>query len=531
MTGRDIQGLKAVDRETKPPEADREWFRLYQYYCDQGRTETSHHLRRMGAGISTEKVPHPIEVQLLRRVIDRLAVIYDRPPVRWLANNAGVRLQDSNPEHKAMVAALDRAQYNLAWRQVDRLRTLLRQEFIRFYPSPSRQSVVPRVFAPFNVMRHVSSTAPDDVDQDEALALRISKRGESEVWEYWRKERGPDESFWSVCYVDEAGGFADEQPFSLEEATEAGLLLVRGQSFDGFRSPYPEIPVLQVFDDYAGGQAWLPPRMSRTGWVEAINAISNDLWNLIFYESHSIKLLKSDDPNAMPTEVGPNTLVRVSADANEDFQIVGQQPNMQESREILEYFVRLWTLSEDLPASEFDRNKQVVTGAARRVESAPLLARREAQVPLAETDERLAYQRFRSVHNYHRSEGWVRTLGTERHLEVDIPDLDIPEDVQARYEANARALALGTKSMIDIIMEDRGIPRHQAIKLYGRIKEDFELYPSLLTGSTDQSNINGPRLTAPSSPAEMVDGDSQADAIRATEPTNPEREASAESEQ
>lgn len=522
---RDIEGLKTVDRETKPQGADQEWSRLYHYYIDQGRSATSEQLRRMGAGISTDKVPHPIEAQLLRRVVDRLAVIYDRPPVRWLANSSGSRLSDSNAEHKAMVAALERSQYNLAWRKVDRLRTLMRQEFIRFYPSPSKRTVIPRLFAPFNVLRDVSPSCPDTVDEDRAIALCVGKRGGfKELWEFWRKEQGADGPFWSVAYVDEGGGFADEQPFDLADAEAAGIVLrTAGGSFDGFRVPYGELPIVQIFDDYPGGQAWLPPRMSRTGWVESINAISNDLWNLIFYEAHSIKVMKSDDPSALHQETGPNTVVRVGADNNEDFRIISQQPNMQESREILEYLVRLWTLSEDLPASEFDRHKQVVTGAARRVESAPLLARREAQVPLAEMDERLAYEKFRAVHNYHREDGWVRTLVPDRHLEVDIPDLDIPEDTQARQEANSRALALGTKSMIDVIMEDRGCPRHQAIKLYERIREDSEKYPSLLTPETDQSGLSGPRMTAPSSPAEMVGVDSQVGAIAETQ--EPERDA------
>jgi hypothetical protein len=118
----DLDGLKEIDSRTKPTNADSEWIGLHSFYDDVARTATIHRLKALGAGLSGNN--HPLEVNLLRRIIDRLAVVYDRPPTRWLIDQLGSRMPEESPAHQAMVQVLARAQYDLAWRRVDKLRAL-----------------------------------------------------------------------------------------------------------------------------------------------------------------------------------------------------------------------------------------------------------------------------------------------------------------------------------------------------------------------------------------------------------------------
>jgi hypothetical protein len=468
----DLGQLKQTDLDTKPPRLDEESIRLWRYYTDQGRDDTVKRLRELGLGLRGNL--RPIEVSLLRRVVDRLAVIYDHAPTRWLARPSGKRYAETSSEHIAMIEVLRRAQYNLAWRLVDRTRALLRQAVIRFYPSDVRGSVVLRVFEPHNVLRAPDAASPDTMDTDAAFALRLASAGDTELWELWERNG----EAWTARRVDGAGHPSGAQPFGA-----SGVC------------PYT-LPVQIVYDDYPGGSAWLAPRSSRLAWVEALNALGNDLWNLVVHEAHSTLAVATDSTEEVPSEHGPGKVWALPRDATAS--VLSGNPKISESENVLNNFVRLWTLSEDLPIAEFDDAKQVVTGAALRVQQAPLHARREAQVALAEEDERQAWRRLRGVHNLHTSlapagSAWTQPLLAEAaDLEVEIAEMAVPTDARELLEAAGKSLVLGTLSMIDVIQRQHNVGRADAIKIYERLRSDREEYPSATP--TPGEVQDGPRV-------------------------------------
>ena len=446
----DMASLLELDAQTKPGGADDEWLRLVDYYEDRSRHLTKAKLLALGVGL--EGNPAPLEVSLLRRVIDRLAVVYDRPPTRWLVRQ-GMRLPEDGAEHVTMIETLRRAQYDLAWRRADRLRALLRQCVLRVYPSDAKRGVVLRIFEPFNVARDPDPTVPDSLASDRRFALRIASSSSGETWEYWER----DESGWVCAIVNESGSEVAEPPFP------------------GNRCPYPVVPALLTYDDFPGGRPWLSPRFSRTAWVESINAVANDLLALVRHEAHSTLAVSTDDAQSVPTEHGPGQVWALPRDATA--AVLTHNPKLRESQDILESLVRLWTLSEDLPASEFDRSKQVVTGATLRVQNRPLIARREAQLPLAESDERVAWAALRGVHNVH-ADGWgLPRLAEDTELEVELAPVDVPSEARELLEAAAKSLVLGSKSVIDLIQAEANVSRAQAIRIFERVAADREAYP------------------------------------------------------
>lgn len=72
----------------------------------------------------------------------------------------------------------------------------------------------------------------------------------------------------------------------------------------------------------------------------------------------------------------------------------------------------------------------MVTGAALRVRERGITARREAQVTLAQRDERLAWEKIRAIHNVHTSDWDARPLNEDLELRVeDKPtSIDVPTD-------------------------------------------------------------------------------------------------------
>lgn len=445
----DLDALKKADAAWKSSDYTDDVSSLVAYYDDASSDLTRQRLTELGVGLKANR--RPLEVSLLRRVIDRIAVVYDRPATRWLLKPSGERFAEDSGEHRLMTEILDRAQYDLAWRRVDRRRALVRMCAVRFYPSDARRSVVLRTFDPSQILRSPSTHAPDCIDEDNRFALKLA----GGAWEAW--ERTSDG--WICFWLDEKGAPLESQPFGAAGA-----------------APYPELPVQLIYDDWPDGRPWLPVRCSRLSWVEAINAISNDLWALIVTQAHSQRVLKSSNPTATwPSEAGPSTVVRI--DADEDVEDLSANPRIAECQAVLESLTRLWMISEDLPASELDRSKQVVTGATLRVQEQPLLQRREAQIPLAREDERIAWRRLRAVHNFHAPDWGVPILNPTTELDVELADVEIPVDAREAQETIARSMALGSASVIDLIQAEHRVPRHQAIRIYERIQADREAYP------------------------------------------------------
>ena len=154
--------------------------------------------------------------------------------------------------------------------------------------------------------------------------------------------------------------------------------------------------------------------------------------------------------------------------------------------------LREWVVSEDLPASEFDASKQVVTGASLRVQERPLTSRRESQIPLAERDERVAYDKIAAVHNFHAPAWGAPALNRDLTLEVEIADVVQPVDKRELLEAESRAMALGASSAIDLIQRLEDVGRDDAVKIYERVRADMALFPPTVA-DTEPDN-DGPRL-------------------------------------
>lgn len=455
-----LEDLKAADKATRPSGANEDWNAQALAYDDQAKQWTLDVLKAMNVGLKNQE--HPIQVNLLRRVVDRLACVYDTPATRWLVKPSGDRYSERSTEHRAMIRILRRARYDLALRHIDRRRALLRQVVVRYYASDPRKSVVLRTFDPTQVIRMPDPAAPDELGSDIAFALKL-RSNDDPIWEMW--QRNGDE--WSMAYVNDKGEALETQPFS---AT-------------GLVSPYPTLPAQLIFDEYAGGRAWLPPRASRTAWVAAINAVMADLQSLIVSQAHTEVAYTTDNPDGIPSEYGHN--VRAALPRDTEIQTIDHNPKIGECKEILEEMVKLWVGSEDLPTEEFQKGRQVVTGASLRVQEAPLLARREAQVALAPEDERIGFECLRAVHNLHAVAWGAPLLPGDAEMEVEIGDPNLPVDARELYDVGLKGIAAGTWSRIDLIKAERNVSRYEAIRVYERVKRDNEEYPGPVTVATE----------------------------------------------
>lgn len=480
--------LRDADKDTKPNGADEAWIRLGLVYEDQARTETIKDLHILGVGLSGNT--HPIEIQMLRRIVDRLAAVYSKAPTRWLRKGAK-RIAESNASHRAMIEAFSRAQYDLAWKRIDQLRTLFRQVVVRLYPDDTKGSVVVRCFEPHNVLRAPSSGLGDTLDGDEAFAL-CTRYGADEAkqrWELWGREGAG----WTMTEVD-GRGTVTARPFALSEDV----------------STYERLPVFVVYDELAMGRPWLPPRSSRIANQRAVNAIINDLWSLIVHQAHGRNVINTDDQDLVPDVHGHGGTMRIGRD--DKFSIVQPDPRIAEAQNALDYFAMLWLLGEDMPINEFRSQTQILTGAALLVAERAMNARREAQVPLAIEDERTAYPRFAAVHNLHTrasaSTGgaWDQAeLDASLRLVVEIAEVTAPQDPKTLQDVALRDIVAGAASVIDYIAARDACSRDEAIATYERVAQDNESYPA--GRIADAPGPHAPDVADPADPQDGADPD------------------------
>ncbi len=443
--------LQKIDSDSKPVGLDDELLLARHYYDDSSRQPTLASLARLGVGLRDNQ--KPLQISLLRRIIDRLAVLYDRVPNRWQVGDDRQRVSETSVEHQNFLDIYERASIDMAMRRVDRLKALLRSPIVRVYPVDSQRTVALRVFEPYNVMRHPSAETPDVIDEDHQFALRLAggEGSPDEVWEHWYRKDG----LWHMRLKGADGETVEDS------------------SFLGDTSPYEELPVHVFYDEYPCGQAWLSPRFSRVSSAEGINAIANDLWALIVHEAHTTKVLKSDMTGTAPKESGPGSLWQIGT--TDDFQQLASNPKLQECLQTLEALIRLWTLSEDLPSSEFDRTKTIVTGAARKVEMAPLIARRETQLPLARKDEKALYRKIRAVHNVNAAAWGLLPLGPD-NIDVEFGPMNVPSDEVENLAVLEKDLQLGFKSQIDAIQERHQLTRREAVAKAAQIASDNAMF-------------------------------------------------------
>lgn len=474
-----LKKLQDADLRTKPSGADQEWGQLAAYYDDQSRLQTTRALEDLGMGLAANQLPIDIG-PLLRQVVDRAATVYRRAPSRFLLRD-GDRLPEDSWEHQAFLGILEEAQYDVAWRRIDRRRTLLGQDIVRLYPSDQRRSVVLRSFAPHQVLRMPDPANGDLMDEDEAFALMLA----GDRYELWF--RHPEDNAWCAAWVDHEGMLLPRQPF--------------GQ-YEDFRSPYSALPVQQVYADFPGGQTWLPPSQSRQAYVRGISAVVNDILALVALQAHSTRVYMRMDPNnRLPEATGPGVVINI--DKEEDVRDIVPSPAITQAVGVAEMLLRLFATSEYLPANEFDPGKQLVTGAAYRVQLQPLQDRREDQLPLVTPDERGMFRRLRSVHNFH-AVPWQRDLIPEDvDLELEVADLEAPTTETEAGNLAARQLAIGTASVIDLIQREAGCTRAEAIRRYERVTSDLERYPARVAAKAETV---GPRLAeGPRPPDESPD--------------------------
>lgn len=428
--------------------------KLGQLFDDASSNLTLNYLRTLGLG-NKYNSQYPFEASIMKRIVDALTVVYSAPATRVLEID-GTELADDDPFSTAMVEAFERSCYDLLWQRIDALRNLYRTAIIEWTEDPSQGCVGAIVYGPHQVYRMPSMTAPHAIEYDRAVLLQI-RQGESQrdnLYRLWLKD---GENF--KCFiVDESGEPINDQPFGASGKT-----------------PYSDMLPLQIItDEHPTFRAWLPIPSSRISWALGINGQIADLALLVQHEAHTTKVLKSDSSGAVPSEVGPDKIIKIPQDG--DFLSLASSPHIAESATVLEQMLRLFSVSEYLQGDLFDSSKTPHTGQAMRVAQHPLAQRRARQIQLIPSQERRAWTIYSRIHNTFCG-GWgVPLLPESAGIRVTPNNSWQPVDLTEKQNTVFKNLAGGFLSRISATQELFGLTRHQAISHLERVARDNEIF-------------------------------------------------------
>lgn len=449
-----LRRLQKVDQSLKEPGWHSDWEMQAALADDRSRAKVQARNKALQMGVRDDA--HPVECSLLRAVVEALSVCYRSSPTRWLARG-GERLAEDASEHRAVMAAYERASVDAALAEIDRMRTLFRQVAVRLYPSDLKRRVRLMPYGPMHLLREPDLSEPDDLRADRRFALQHA--GGYEMWTR-------DAEGWSMAMLN----------------TQGQLLPMESQPFaeSNLRNPYPELPVVLFYDGLAKGP-WIPPKSSRTSYPLMISTLMNSLVSLVRWQAYSevqyeqpADSARTVTPNEMPSKTGPG--LRHLLPPGVTPRMLTHDPRVEECIKVVDVLMDQWLRSESLPTDQFKRS-QSVTALGLRTLAQPLQRRQESMRTFALEGERMLYRAFAAVHNVHAGEWGATRLPVDVELEVELGPVEVPTDPRELVDTTAKSMALGGSSVIDLIMAERTLTRTEAIQWYERVVDDREQYP------------------------------------------------------
>ena len=456
----DIQALIDHDRTLKPGGAayEQQAIKLAQVYDDRAAQLTRDHIRELGLKYDPKL---PVSVNMLRRVIDDLAVAYRLPPKRTMMDD-GTALKPDDPITLQAEATLERAEWDLAWPEIDRGRGLFGLLAVTYSESSPHRSTQMRIFEPFNLFRRPDPRALDVIDSDYAVALQIAagdtgstvQVDENDLFEVWQR----DDQVWRLHVVNGAGELAGEQPYG-----EDGL------------SPFGDVlPVQLVYDRPPMGRAYPVLSESRLAFALNINAAVNDLLHLIRHEAHTTPAITTEDPRGVPKQAGPG-VAWVLPDGTE-VKTLNNNPKVRELGEVIDQVLRLFATTEFLPPDTFKVDRQILTGVALKVSERPQERRAQRLSKMALREQREGYRKLRAVHNVYAPSWGQKKLDPGVSLRAVVTVPPAATDPKEQQAVLFNDLSIGAISFVDYLQQAFHLSRDQAVHMYERVQEDRKKY-------------------------------------------------------
>jgi len=347
-----------------------------------------------------------MELNIVKKVINNLAVIYKESPTRNI---------DGNDTDKAVYTAMVKnCSLDLKLKLASRYAKLLKTLMVRpIWRNGAMDLDV--------ITGNILDVAVGDVPEDLQAVL---------VTDYGPGERPEEVEFW------------------LWRADIWQHLDFNGAVIDEDINPYGVIPYLPIWDQVnATSGFWLPGGDDLMSQQEAINLKLVDLLYLISNQSFGVGWIKGEKSGGKII-VDPGVLVELSADSAIGFE--AQEAEIDKVVDSIDKLIKWSCVSNGLSASTMEtKAKDRESGVAKFADRGELNEMRQDDLMLWRVYERKLFDLMRKVQNYHSKD----KISDKAILTVDFSDPAKETDHLKQSQSWQMQLDMGVLSPVDIALQ------------------------------------------------------------------------------
>lgn len=370
----------------------------------------------------------PVCINIIRKIIDRLASIYRLPAKRTI---------EGRPEDQELFNEISRnARLNVKLKQVSRLTKLVKTCLVKV--SFRSGNIALDVITPELTDIEVGQ-APDDI---KAVTLAIYKPNDT-TYHKWTT-----------------------QTFQ--------ILNRKREVIHTEPNIYGLIPFVVLHDEPPLDSPFVDIPEDLFSFQTSINRALADLLNMISMSSHGQAVSKGLPPGAA-VEVGVNSVVALPADEQNkktDFKFEDSHAKITETIEAIEKLIHFALMSYGIPISSF-AGRVESSGVAKQVDSQELDEARQNDIEAFREYEQQIFTLIKTVHNTHSE----KRFSENATLSTDFAELKPSINQVDQLEAWKMELELGLTSPVEIIMKKNpDLDRDHALAALHQIKLDNQSF-------------------------------------------------------
>ena len=439
-------------------------------------------------------------VPIVRAWVERLSVIFHRPPTTYLHRGDGVPLEEDHPAVVQWRKDAKQVQIDQTLNQVEAWTNLMGQAFVQ--PAWVKGSEMRwLVHTPYEVFIDQDPELPDEIDGAYVTVeirqpLDTLGAQPTSMFASWRKDGGE----WRHWITDERGGLKHNPLFAdnVSRYTRAGS----GHPFVVFRRERP-----------APGLFYVPPDEALYQLQMATNLKTMDLDWILRYQVHAQPVVTGQLLDHHPV-MGPSRVLEFP-DRDGSFTFASPTPNLSEFRESFNFDLRLAAVAAGMPPDTFEPVSSSRNLASKQLENYNLKLKREKAIPAYMSAMDKVWQSHKMVGNY-----WAEQTGTryryEDDLELGMRLAPIPEvfDRFQDVQSTIQELNNGLTSIVEATQRREGVTREEAVRrVQERRKDELVARQDALVdvGATEQivevetgNVLNGAQVVAAKGIVEAV---------------------------
>ena len=474
-----MQGVFQYDKELKPDNLNHNVGLLVALLEDGAAASvaTRIFLQKNGLGLKANN-DRPLQHGELSYVIDRLSGRYDMPATRRLINpRSGKPYSASSQQHKAMAKLYEDAFIDASMAVADRYSTLTNTVLIRVYPT--KKGIRLRYFTPDLTARVPDPQLADEIDHDHCIALRLA----GNLWEVHKLD--PETGLRHMYMIKDSSANLDGSTYNPQQDLPE-YQIAEYQPFGETEGAYPAnyqgiLPIVRLDVEPTVGRSWIDVRLSRISYTMGLAGLNADIQSLAAKQAHNLLVFSTDNEAApMPSVNSHGGGVKISAEDDLRYEI--PQSFIPDLAEAAKNIGEAFLTGERIPRPEA-RGDRAPTGAALKVQEAPLRAYRAKAMPLAVKAEKELWSVIRVLSRAHNLS--PQSFG-DIEMEVTLGRIDSPEDDGVILDNAAKGIALGVSSPVEAVQRLHNLPEHRAVEHLQKVREHIEKYPALTPTAANQ---------------------------------------------